>query len=247
MGAQNAAKREKLPKAAAAGRKPLSKPVSVKKNTPSAAKAAHKPDREQPYHHGDLHGALLKAAKRVAEREGINGLTLRAVAREAGVSHAAPSHHFGDVTGLLSELAATGFTKFSEQLGAATCSETAPEAVAARKASAYVSFARENPCLFQLMFRGERLDHDRPALREASESAFRKLAGIVAARRHEEVVPDHLTLEQAADIARIWSLVHGFAMLYLDGRLSPIMDGLPPGTTEESLLAAMLMPDHRPL
>ncbi len=247
MGAQNAAKREKLPKAAAAGRKPLSKPVSVKKTTPSAAKAAHKPDREQPYHHGDLHGALLKAAKRVAEREGINGLTLRAVAREAGVSHAAPSHHFGDVTGLLSELAAIGFTKFSEQLGAATCSETAPEAVAARKASAYVSFARENPCLFQLMFRGERLDHDRPALREASESAFRKLAGIVAARRHEEVVPDHLTLEQAADIARIWSLVHGFAMLYLDGRLSPIMDGLPPGTTEESLLAAMLMPDHRPL
>ena len=247
MGAQNAARREKLPRAAAAGKKPLSKPVSVKKTSPSAAKTAHKSDREQPYHHGDLHGALLKAAKQVAEREGINGLTLRAVAREAGVSHAAPSHHFGDVTGLLSELAAIGFKKFSEQLGAATCSETAPEAVAARKASAYVSFARENPCLFQLMFRGERLDHDRPALREASEAAFRKLAGIVAARRHEDVVPDHLTLEQAADIPRIWSLVHGFAMLYLDGRLSPIMDGLPPGTTEESLLAAMLTPDHRPI
>ena len=245
MGTQNAARREKLPKAAAVGKKPLSKAASVKKTSPSAAKT-HKRDREQPYHHGDLHGALLKAAKTVAEREGINGLTLRAVAREAGVSHAAPAHHFGDVTGLLSELAAIGFKKFSEQLGAATCSDTAPEAVAARKASAYVAFAQDTPCMFQLMFRGERLDHDRPALREASEAAFIKLASIVAARRHEEVVPDHLTLEQAADIARIWSMVHGFAMLYLDGRLSPIMDGLPPGTTVEALLATMMTPDHRP-
>ncbi|MDO8981343.1 MAG: WHG domain-containing protein [Afipia sp.] len=245
MGVQNAAKREKSPKAAAVGKKPLSKPVSAKKISPSAAKPAHKSDRDQPYHHGDLHGALLKAAKQVAEREGINGLTLRAVAREAGVSHAAPSHHFGDVTGLLSELAAIGFKTFSEQLGAATCSETAPEAVAARKASAYVAFARENPCMFQLMFRGERLDHDRPALQEASDAAFHKLADLVAARRHEDVVPERLTLEQAADIARIWSMVHGFAMLYLDGRLTPIMEGLPSGTTEEALLAAMLM-DRRP-
>jgi len=245
MGVQNAAKREKSPKAAAVGKKPLSKPVSAKKISPPAIKPAHKSDRDQPYHHGDLRDALLKAAKRVAERDGINGLTLRAVAREAGVSHAAPAHHFGDVTGLLSELAAVGFKKFSEQLGAATCSETAPDAMAARKAGAYVAFARQNPCMFQLMFRGERLDHDRPALREASEAAFIKLASVVAARRHEDVAPDHLTLQQAADIARIWSMVHGFAMLYLDGRLSPIMDGLPPGTTEETLLAAMLMPDHR--
>ena len=83
MGVQNAAKREKSPKAAAVGKKPLSKPVPVKKISPSAAKSAHKAERDQPYHHGDLHEALLKAAKRVAEREGINGLTLRAVAREA--------------------------------------------------------------------------------------------------------------------------------------------------------------------
>ncbi|CAN5383802.1 TetR-like C-terminal domain-containing protein [soil metagenome] len=245
MGAQNAARREKLPKAAAVGKKPLSVPVSTKKTSPSAAKSAHKADREQPYHHGDLHEALLKAAKQVAEREGINGLTLRAVAREAGVSHAAPAHHFGDVTGLLSELAAIGFEKFSAALGAVACSDTAADIVAARKASAYVAFARENPCMFQLMFRGERLDHDRPALQAASEAAFHKLADLVAARRHEDVVPDHLTLAQAADIARIWSMVHGFAMLYLDGRLKAIMDGLPPGTTEESLLAAMLTPDHR--
>ena len=54
---------------------------------------------DTPYHHGDLHEALLQAAERVLERDGIAGLTLRAVAREAGVSHAAPTHHFGDLTG----------------------------------------------------------------------------------------------------------------------------------------------------
>src|SRR5262245_7555964 len=55
-----------------------------------------------PYHHGALREALLKAAETVLRRDGLAGLTLRAVAREAGVSHAAPTHHFGDLTGLLS-------------------------------------------------------------------------------------------------------------------------------------------------
>lgn len=218
------------------------KGVSALKKPPLAGKAAHKADRETPYHHGDLHEALLKAAKRVADRDGLNGLTLRAVAREAGVSHAAPAHHFGDVTGLLSELAAIGFQKFSAKLGEAVCGAGSTEGAAQARASAYVAFARENPCMFQLMFRAERLDHDRPMLRDASKAAFAKLAGIVAARRHEELQLDHLTLEQAAGIARIWSLVHGFAMLRLDGRLKHILDATP-GVTEEMLLAAMLKAD----
>src|SRR5438128_46512 len=72
--------------------------------------------RQQSYHHGDLHDALLKAAETVLERDGVQGLTLRAAAREAGVSHAAPTHHFGDMTGLLSELAAVGFRRFGTAL-----------------------------------------------------------------------------------------------------------------------------------
>lgn len=242
MGAQNAVTREKTSKAAAAGKKPLSKLASVKKSSPARARSGPKGDRDQPYHHGDLHEALLKAAKRVADREGINGLTLRAVAREAGVSHAAPAHHFGDVTGLLSELAAIGFQKFSAALGQAAC-EAGPDVLSAARAraNAYVAFARDNPCMFQLMFRAERLDHSRPMLNEASKAAFAKLAGIVAAQRHEDLALDHLTLEQAADVARIWSQVHGFAMLYLDGRLQHILDATP-GVTAEELLAAMLKP-----
>src|SRR3979409_1804454 len=79
-----------------------------------------------PYHHGALREALLKAAERVLERDGLAGLTLRAVAREAGVSHAAPTHPFGDLTGLLSELAAIGFRMFNAAMAAANNSETHP-------------------------------------------------------------------------------------------------------------------------
>ncbi|HEX7789831.1 MAG TPA: WHG domain-containing protein [Afipia sp.] len=246
MGTRTAPKSIADPKAVSGLKKPAparGRAVSARKSVAAGDKTPRKSEREQPYHHGDLHGALLQAAKRVAEREGLNGLTLRAVAREAGVSHAAPAHHFGDITGLLSELAATGFQKFSAALGEAACHAGAGSeegvAQAQARANAYVAFARENPCMFQLMFRAERLDHNRPMLREASKVAFAKLAGIVSARRHEELQLDRLTLPQAADIARIWSLVHGFAMLHLDGRLQHILDASP-GVTAEMLLAAML-------
>src|SRR6202451_1044198 len=75
--------------------------------------------KDAPYHHGALRDALLEAAERVLEREGLSGLTLRAVAREAGVSHAAPTHHFGDLTGLVSELAAVGYRQFNAAMTAA--------------------------------------------------------------------------------------------------------------------------------
>jgi AcrR family transcriptional regulator len=233
---------------AAKPRDSAAKPPSRTRKSPvsggGAAASSVSKASAQRYHHGDLHEALLLAAKRVADREGMEGLTLRAVAREAGVSHAAPAHHFGDVTGLLSELAAIGFQRFRVAMteAAAECrAEGASEGEA--RAKAYVGFARDNPCLFQLMFRAERLDYERPMLKEASVQAFRNLASAVGAKRGEDVAPDHLTLAQAADIARLWSMVHGFAMLYLDGRLHNIMAGLPPGTTEEQLLAAMLRSD----
>lgn len=219
---------------------------SASRHSSDIAESSRKGAHQQPYHHGDLRDALLQAAARVAARDGLQGLTLRAVAREAGVSHAAPAHHFGDVTGLISELAAIAFRRFSAALSEAAASASSPEEAAGRRAGAYVGFARDNPCLFQLMFRTERLDHSRPALRDAAEDAFLNLAKVVGIRRHETVVPDRLTMAQAADIARMWSMVHGFAMLYLDGRLRDILDGLPPGTTAEALLAAMLRPDGGP-
>ena len=196
---------------------------------------------ESPYHHGALRDALLKAAETVLERDGLAGLTLRAVAREAGVSHAAPTHHFGDLTGLVSELAAIGFRQFNAAMAAAGASGTTLTEKGMANAKAYVAYAQAHPGMYGLIFRTEkRLDYSRPSLHEASEAAFAGLAGSVAASRQEQISKDSLSLDQAAAIARNWSLVHGFTMLLLDGRLTDILCRLPKGTDAEKLLDAML-------
>ena len=113
---------------------------------------------ETPYHHGALREALLRAAERVLERDGLAGLTLRAVAREAGVSHAAPTHHFGDLTGLVSELAAIGFRQFNTAMASACDAATSPLERALARPKAYVAYAQAHPGMSGLMFRTERLD-----------------------------------------------------------------------------------------
>jgi AcrR family transcriptional regulator len=196
---------------------------------------------DAPYHHGALRDALLEAAERVMERDGLAGLTLRAAAREAGVSHAAPTHHFGDLTGLVSELAAIGFRQFNEAMAAAGAAAAAsPIEKAMARAKAYVAYAQAHPGMYGLMFRTERLDMSRPSLHEAASASFAGLAGAIGASRHEQIHEEALSLEQAAAIARAWSLVHGFTMLLLDDRLSDILRRLPDGTDAETLLDAML-------
>lgn len=194
-----------------------------------------------PYHHGALRDALLETAERVLERDGLAGLTLRAVAREAGVSHAAPTHHFKDLTGLVSELAAIGFTRFNATMKAAGNQPGTPIERAMARARAYVAYAQANPGMYGLMFRTERLDYSRPSLHEAAEASFAGLAGSVAPGSAEQPAGEpQLSLDQAAAIARAWSLVHGYTMLLLDGRLTDILRRSPPGTNAESLLDAML-------
>jgi AcrR family transcriptional regulator len=206
---------------------------------PSSARKGRSTE-DSPYHHGALHDALLKAAERVLERDGLAGLTLRAVAREAGVSHAAPTHHFGDLTGLVSELAAIGFRQFNAAMVVADTAGPSPMEKGLARAKAYVAYARAHPGMYGLMFRTERLDMTRPSLHEAATASFAGLAGAIGASRHEQISEEALSLEQGAAIARAWALVHGFTMLLLDDRLSDILRRLPEGTDVETLLEAML-------
>ena len=178
--------------------------------------------------------------RRVLERDGLGGLTLRAVAREAGVSHAAPTHHFGDLTGLVSELAAIGFRQFNAAMAAAGAIDAPPLMKAMARAKAYVAYAQAHPGMYGLMFRTERLDMTRPSLHEAASASFAGLAGAIGISRGEQISDEALSLEQAAAIARAWSLVHGFTMLLLDGRLTDILRRLPKGNSVETLLDAML-------
>jgi AcrR family transcriptional regulator len=187
------------------------------------------------YHHGDLKTALLVEAETILERDGIQALTLRAAARAAGVSHAAPTNHFGDLSGLLSELAAVGFNRFSAMLAAARATGDDPASGAKAMGRAYVTFARAYPNLFVLMFRSERLDTARPTLREAMDAAAQTL-------RSASVAPGSAPspLHAAAQAAARWSLVHGFAMLLLDGRLAAMIGSLPDGEDADDLLDAVL-------
>jgi len=178
----------------------------------------------RPYHHGTLRPTLLKAAEQMLERDGLDRLSLRAIARAAGVSHAAPAHHFGDLRGLLTALAAAGFQRFTQSLREAA---TAPEKPLQALGRAYVRFARTHPGLFLLMFRSNLLDGCDDDLQAAKTEAFATLAQVAAGE------PPLGGAGQPARPLASWCLVHGFAMLLLDGRL-PSQPG------PEELLEAVL-------
>ncbi len=199
-------------------------------------KAASKPGK-RPYHHGDLRAAILAAAEKILESEGVDALTLRAVARAVGVSHTAPKNHFGDLQGLLSELAAVGYGSYGAALVTAMNAAGAdPRGRMRAMGRAYVGFARAHPGMFLLMFRSERLDMKRPSLREAIEETRRTLRDATASVASAAPLPP---LPLAARATASWALAHGFAMLLIDGRLRHTLASLP-GTNVDMLLDAVL-------
>jgi AcrR family transcriptional regulator len=175
---------------------------------------------KRPYHHGDLPAALLRAAGEILRNEGLPALTLRAVARRAGVSHMAPAPHFGDLSGLLSELAAIGYRMFSDALRHAQ-ENPGTRSVPGATAQAYVAFARAEPAMFLLMFRSERLDFTRPALAEAIRDASGLLMRSAGATGNAAPQASGLAIYGRA--VGQWAVVHGFAMLLIDGRLDAVL------------------------
>jgi AcrR family transcriptional regulator len=195
--------------------------------------------RPRPYHHGDLRMAVLAAAEKIVERDGVDALTLRAVARAVDVSHTAPKNHFGSLEGLLSELAAVGYCRMGETLARAMdAAGTDPRTRMRAMGRAYVGFGRAYPGLFLLMYRGERLDMTRPALRDAVESTRQALRNAAMSNVHQ--VKPLLPLQITASAIASWSLVHGFAMLLLDGRLQNTIASLPGKASVDALLEAVL-------
>jgi AcrR family transcriptional regulator len=190
-------------------------------------KAASKrpPKSKRAYHHGDLREALLTVAEKILRRKGLPALTLRAIARESGVSHGAPAHHFPDLPALVSELAAVGFNRLAEKLLAA------PRGLQGT-GHAYVEFALENPALFVLMFREERLNAQNSALQLARARAFSVLGMIDYPGRKA-------LLEKVGAMTATWCMIHGFAILAIDKRLVRLFD-IVPGMNTISLLDAAL-------
>lgn len=160
---------------------------------------------------------LVATARTILDEQGLEGLTLREIARRAGVSHGAPRRHFPTLASLLSAVAADGFrglvAAVDDHVAELGEGATPLEAVAAA-ARGYAHFAVANRGVFSVMFRPERLDCADPAFAAASFASFAQLAGLVAAAQADGFHPDADTTQLASVI---WSTVHGLAVLWIDG------------------------------
>ncbi|MER6191456.1 TetR/AcrR family transcriptional regulator [Streptomyces cyaneofuscatus] len=186
-------------------------------------------EHEHTYHHGDLRRAILAAALDAIAANGPAALSLRDLARRAGVSHAAPAHHFKDRTGLLTAVAAEGYGLFADALAGA------PDL--RERGVAYVRFAATHPAHFQVMFQPDLYRTDDPDVlaskARATEALRAGVADLPPGGRGED--------DRLAGVAA-WSLAHGFATLLLSGNLADATEGREPEEAFRSLAALVFQP-----
>jgi AcrR family transcriptional regulator len=170
------------------------------------------------YHHGDLKNTLIKAAISLIAEKGPNAISLRAVAKRAGVSHSAPYRHFKDKGALLMAIAESGFNALATRTREASQAFPDDPTRQLQAASiAYVELAVENPEITQLMFGGFITpDECSGTLAEASERAFNSLLSLIESGKAAAVFRDEPTEELAL---AAWSMMHGLAMLIIGGQL----------------------------
>lgn len=192
------------------------------------------------YHHGDLRNALIRAGMEIIEEKGLPGLSLRAIAARAGVSHTAPRNHFGSLKGLLTAIGAEGFRLHAEAMreGISDTSKGRERLSAAMRG--YADFATRHPALFSMMFSPEYCEFQNEELIANARASYAILEDI--SRDLDWVHADSPDAALRAEMM-LWSLVHGYATLRLagqfrtpDGSATPfgIADILPDFTYRES-------------
>jgi AcrR family transcriptional regulator len=163
---------------------------------------------------------LLDAARAVVTRDGLEGLTLRAIAREAGVSHGAPLRHFPTLAALLAAVATEGFVQLMAAVDAAIAAVEGSRERIAAAGQGYVRFALAQPGVYAVMFRADLTDTADEAYITAGAASFEQLAGLVATAQadgwHPDVPRDHLA-------AALWANVHGLADLWTHGSLPAVV------------------------
>jgi len=184
------------------------------------------------YHHGDLPNALRSAAVDVITEKGLGHFSLREVARRAGVSHAAPAHHFGDTTGLLTSLAIQGFDKLGEVITEASAGIDDPEERLIAIGRGYVETGLRYPAHCQVMFRTDLVNCDDPAYLEAGNRAYGVLLDTVRAVIEQD--NPALDAEDAADLC--WSAMQGLLVLYPNMTRKREANGLPVPSLEDRVV-----------
>lgn len=177
------------------------------------------------YHHGDLPAALVRAAMELLEEDGAAEVSLRAAARRAGVSTAAPYRHFADRQALVSAVAAVGYRELAADLVAASPAPESAEDFAAI-AVAYVEFALDRPGLFRAMF-AEQCDPTSPE-RLAATTAIHGYVRMIV----RQSFPDD---DEEGMATALWSMVHGLAFLFLHGKFDATAPGAPADTVRAAV------------
>lgn len=171
------------------------------------------------YHHGDLRNSLLAAAEKLLREQGAADISLREVAKAAGVSHTAPYRHFQDKSSLLQALAAIGYGRLRDALQDVRAKHSAqPDEALLAAGEAYVMLAVDNPEMMRLMFGGVLpREVNEPELMECSDSAFNALLEIVDLGLEQGIYKETDRMEIAL---AAWSMVHGLSMLITAGQLA---------------------------
>jgi AcrR family transcriptional regulator len=170
----------------------------------------------RPYHHGNLRRALLDEALATIRAEGVEGLTLRKIGTRLGVSRTALYRHFADKQALLTAVATEGFRTLREQLVAAWEAGGRNDSAFSGMGTAYVGFAVANPSHYRVMFGGAVEQEGRdPELAAEGQGAFQAVDAL-ATLQGEGILRGDDTVVMAM---YVWSLVHGMAMLAMDGQL----------------------------
>jgi AcrR family transcriptional regulator len=171
------------------------------------------------YHHGDLKNALIRAGGEILAREGASALSLRKVAREAGVSHSAPYAHFKDKQALIAAISMEGFKQLLGNLETVEKEyEHAPEHLLVEASWVYMQFAMQESDIFKVMFSGVlEKEKDYPELVEVIQKTFQVVVRVVIACQAAGILRNG----DAPLIAMtIWAQIHGLVSLYLEGQIS---------------------------
>lgn len=171
------------------------------------------------YHHGDLKNALIEAGIKILAKEGVGGLSLRKVAKKAGVSHSAPYAHFADKQSLIAAISTEGFKQLYAELDAAVSQYASdPKRQLMEGAWAYVQFAMNNTDTFHIMFSGVlEKEKDYPAFVEISRRNFERVVDVIRACQDAGVLRP---APQEIMALSVWGQLHGIISLVLEGQVS---------------------------
>jgi AcrR family transcriptional regulator len=185
--------------------------------------------------HGDLRTELLREGMKLLDSQGIESVTIRAVARKAGVAHSAPANHFPSRSAMLTAIAAMIFADLADLTVEATTHTTNdPEQAIYSFAETWFQFAFDTPNRYQLLWRRELIDHDNPGLAQEMNRVYSTLLALLSQNQVK------CRVDTETNAIAIWSMIHGYISMRLDGNLVAAEDTVTKLPRSKAILMSLI-------